>query len=297
MVLFAVIDVVVCLLGGDHRLSLRHRGVAIFAELVAISQTTHPGHTQRSHLMTADVDKTDAPVTRRCGADPPPVGSRRRRGDSGRGGSAESHRIPADGPAARCDRRGRRRHRRRAALAEPALAQQGLLSGNGVLAAAATAVADLVYIEAFPTSPLILAPFNDQLPIPKALAAGAPTSDTAAGRSRPGPGVGQQNSLGNERHQIWPSQIGYPDPIVYKIDVLLAAALLHHLAGAADRHEGQAHGLVRRRRQYLCRPAPSAPCRPARSTASTAPSPGRGSTPNTASRRSSGSRTTWTRTR
>jgi hypothetical protein len=37
----------------------------------------------------------------------------------------------------------------------------------------------------------------------------------------PGPGVGQQNSFGNETHQLWPSAIGFPDPIVYKIDLLV----------------------------------------------------------------------------
>jgi FtsP/CotA-like multicopper oxidase with cupredoxin domain len=67
---------------------------------------------------------------------------------------------------------------------------------------------------------LILSPFNDPLPIPKALAP-VPKSDYSSWAKPPGPGVGQQNSLGNERHQIWPSQIGYPDPIVYKIDILL----------------------------------------------------------------------------
>jgi hypothetical protein len=35
------------------------------------------------------------------------------------------------------------------------------------------------------------------------------------------PGPGQQNSLRNEQHQIWPSRIGYPDPIVYKINVMV----------------------------------------------------------------------------
>ena len=38
------------------------------------------------------------------------------------------------------------------------------------------------------------------------------------GERRRVPGRGQQNSLGNQQHQIWPSQVGYPDPIVYKID-------------------------------------------------------------------------------
>src|ERR671920_833191 len=71
-------------------------------------------------------------------------------------------------------------------------------------------------IEEFPTSPLILAPFTDELPIPKALRPSQPSAFSPA----PGPGIGQQNSMKNERHQIWPSQIGYPDPIVYKLDLL-----------------------------------------------------------------------------
>ena len=37
----------------------------------------------------------------------------------------------------------------------------------------------------------------------------------------PGPGLGQQNSFRNETHQIWPSSIGFPDPIVYKFDLLV----------------------------------------------------------------------------
>ena len=75
-----------------------------------------------------------------------------------------------------------------------------------------------VYIEVFPTSPLILLPFTDALPIPKALAP-VPASTYSAWPHPPGPGPGQQNSLRNERHQIWPNQIGFPDPIVYKIDL------------------------------------------------------------------------------
>ena len=35
----------------------------------------------------------------------------------------------------------------------------------------------------------------------------------------PGPGEGQQNSLRNDRHQKWVDEIGFPDPIVYKIDL------------------------------------------------------------------------------
>ncbi len=103
----------------------------------------------------------------------------------------------------------------------PFLAQRGLLTADGAFAATSAVLGDtLFYIEKFPTSPLILAPFSDPLPIPKALAP-VPKSVYSAWPKPPGPGQGQQNSLGNERHQIWPSQIGYPDPIVYKIDVQL----------------------------------------------------------------------------
>ncbi|WP_395398860.1 multicopper oxidase family protein [Arthrobacter sp. UC242_113] len=105
--------------------------------------------------------------------------------------------------------------------AGPMLAQRGLLSPDGAFAATSTALSDeLFYIEKYPTSPLILTPFRDALPIPKALAP-VPKSVYSAWKNPPGPGPGQQNSLRNEQHQIWPSKVGYPDPIVYKIDVLL----------------------------------------------------------------------------
>ncbi len=116
------------------------------------------------------------------------------------------------------------------AVAEPYLAQQGVLSSDGVFAAAATALADLVYIEAFPTSPLILKPFTDPLLVPKALRP-VPESELETWSQRPSGGPGQQNgyrgtdplrTLNNETHQIWPSQIGYPEPIVYKIDHLVS---------------------------------------------------------------------------
>ncbi len=107
-------------------------------------------------------------------------------------------------------------------VVEPLLAQKGLLSGDGFFAAAATALTDLVYIEAFPTSPLIMTPFQDRLNVPTALRPCA-RSEYSSWAKPPGPGQGQQNSLGNERHQIWPSQIGYPDPIVYKLDLLVRA--------------------------------------------------------------------------
>jgi FtsP/CotA-like multicopper oxidase with cupredoxin domain len=104
-------------------------------------------------------------------------------------------------------------------LMQPSLQQRGLLSPDGVFGAASTAIADSLYIEAFPVSPLILNPFTDALVIPQALRPLSP-ADVAALDPPPGPGVGQQNSFGDETHQLWPDAIGFPDPIVYKIDVL-----------------------------------------------------------------------------
>jgi FtsP/CotA-like multicopper oxidase with cupredoxin domain len=109
----------------------------------------------------------------------------------------------------------------------PFLAQRGLLSADGAFAATSTVLGDgLFYIEAFPTSPLILSPFSDALPVPKALVP-VPKSVFSAWKNPPGPGPGQQNSLRNERHQLWPSEIPrnlggpYPDPIVYLIKDLV----------------------------------------------------------------------------
>ena len=98
----------------------------------------------------------------------------------------------------------------------PDLRRRGLFSKDGLFDAASIAFADSIYIEAFPTSPLILSPFTDLLPIPKALAP-IPATEYAGWSSPPGPGLGQQNSIGNERHQLWSSGIGSPDPLVYRI--------------------------------------------------------------------------------
>ena len=92
------------------------------------------------------------------------------------------------------------------------------LAGSKLLNAISTAGAGGPYTEVYPVSPLILSPFVDELPIPKALAP-IPKSDVDVWRNPPGSGSGQQNSFGNETHQIWPSKIGYPDPLVYKIDL------------------------------------------------------------------------------
>src|SRR5919201_1474164 len=101
----------------------------------------------------------------------------------------------------------------------PFRVQLGTGASRGI-EALAQAVTDLLYIESFPTSPLILNPFTDPLPIPKALAP-VPTSVVSTWAKPPGPGQGQQDSDG-ATHQVWPSKIGYPDPIVYQIKVQVA---------------------------------------------------------------------------
>lgn len=104
----------------------------------------------------------------------------------------------------------------------PGLAQRGLLTPDGAFAATSTALGDIIfYTEAFPTSPLVMEPFRDRLPVPRALRP-VPASEYLDWSKPPGPAWGEQNSLRNEQHQRWPGSIGYPDPIVYKIDLVVA---------------------------------------------------------------------------
>jgi hypothetical protein len=108
-------------------------------------------------------------------------------------------------------------------LSAPYLSRKGWLSGDGAIAAVSTAVGDgLFYTEVYPTSPLILSPFTDKLNIPKALAPVKASDMTGPDWTyKPGKNAGEQNSLRNERHQKWSSDVGSPDPIVYKIDLLV----------------------------------------------------------------------------
>jgi FtsP/CotA-like multicopper oxidase with cupredoxin domain len=77
-----------------------------------------------------------------------------------------------------------------------------------------------VYDDDMPTSPLILDPFRDPLPIPRALAP-VPRSVVATWKSPPGNGAGQQDSFA-KTHQLWPGALGYPEPIVYQVRLQLA---------------------------------------------------------------------------
>src|SRR3954447_14761728 len=86
-----------------------------------------------------------------------------------------------------------------------------------------------IYLEAFPTSPLILSPFNDPLPVPKALRP-VPKSDVDAWSSPPGPDNQDfVHGTTSFKHQLWPGQgvtADYPwattTPDVYQIKVQVA---------------------------------------------------------------------------
>jgi FtsP/CotA-like multicopper oxidase with cupredoxin domain len=77
-------------------------------------------------------------------------------------------------------------------------------------------------IEAFPVSPLILGPFKDPMPIPRAVRP-VPPADVARWVNPPGPGAGRQDCDGGT-HQAWPgmtkasipSLASMPQPIVYR---------------------------------------------------------------------------------
>ena len=73
-------------------------------------------------------------------------------------------------------------------LMQPSLTTRGLMNPDGVFGAASIALADAIYIEAFPTSPLILNPFADPLPIPPAA---TPLTPAVAWYMRAYPSSGQ----------------------------------------------------------------------------------------------------------
>jgi FtsP/CotA-like multicopper oxidase with cupredoxin domain len=69
------------------------------------------------------------------------------------------------------------------------------------------------FLELYPTSPLILNPFTDPLPVPKALAP-VPYSEVGTWGTPPGPQ--NQDSTGKP-HQYWPTSYGLRPPRIYRI--------------------------------------------------------------------------------
>src|SRR4029079_2197932 len=82
----------------------------------------------------------------------------------------------------------------------PELRRKGLYSANGVFDATSIALAGGIYDEVFPTSPLILSPFQDPLTVPKSFRP-VPKDSFTNWANPPGPGYGQQSSYGNQAHQ------------------------------------------------------------------------------------------------
>ena len=101
----------------------------------------------------------------------------------------------------------------------PYLSSRGLLTPDGAFAATSGVLEESIfYTEKFPVSPLIMSPFTDPLPVPKAMRP-VPFSEFSTWEYPPGPGEGQQNSLRNDTHQKWTTAIGSPDPLVYLIEL------------------------------------------------------------------------------
>src|SRR3954452_15423393 len=96
------------------------------------------------------------------------------------------------------------------------LTASGLAVSSGVGASGGGAL----YIEAFPTSPLILRPFGEPLPIPEALAR-VPKAVVDRWESPPGPDNQDfMEGAAPHTHQLWPGSApvaDYPLPLVYRI--------------------------------------------------------------------------------
>jgi FtsP/CotA-like multicopper oxidase with cupredoxin domain len=109
----------------------------------------------------------------------------------------------------------------------PHLQQQGLASADGVFGAASIELADSLYTEAFPTSPVVLTPFTDALPIPEVL---QPSSGL------PEAGKAKQSNLKDKNgsyqaHQCWSDDAeimasnggkAYPEPVQYHLPIKIA---------------------------------------------------------------------------
>ena len=83
-----------------------------------------------------------------------------------------------------------------------------------------------LYQEIFPASPRILEPFKDDLPVPLPMKPSNPNDWTkpahwSGGSSWERPSPSRQD-CDYASHQVWPSQIGYPDPVYYRIQLKVA---------------------------------------------------------------------------
>jgi FtsP/CotA-like multicopper oxidase with cupredoxin domain len=103
-----------------------------------------------------------------------------------------------------------------------ALSASGLAVSSGLAQGGA---GGSLYIEAFPTSPLILSPFNEALPIPKAA---APIAKSVVDTWVSPPGPDNQDFVKGAapfKHQLWPGTApvaDFPLPLVYRINLEVA---------------------------------------------------------------------------
>ena len=95
----------------------------------------------------------------------------------------------------------------------------------------------LFYTEVFPISPLILTPFSDQLPVPKAL---RPSADFSTWAEPPGPGRGPAELASATSGTRSGPAIGDARPARLQDRPAGPAARLHHLRGAAIDKNGRA---------------------------------------------------------
>ena len=107
------------------------------------------------------------------------------------------------------------------------LSRRQLLKSGAAAGAAASVAAAIpgkaraaIYTEAYPTSPLILDPFTEPLPVPAA------TRPVGPGHPSAGLGLDPANhdSLGGRPHQVIPSQLPAPynkDPLIYHLKLQL----------------------------------------------------------------------------
>src|SRR4051794_28113897 len=99
------------------------------------------------------------------------------------------------------------------------------LTASGLAISSGQGASGDLYIEAFPTSPLILNPFHDPLPIPKAL---PPVPKAAVDGWPSPPGPDNKDFVKGAppfKHQLWPGTaplMDFPLPLVYQIKLQVA---------------------------------------------------------------------------
>jgi len=97
-----------------------------------------------------------------------------------------------------------------------------MLTASGLAVSSGVSSGGGLYIEAFPTSPLILRPFDEPLPVPAAMGP-VPKADVDSWESPPDP-ANQDFVKGAapHTHQLWPGKApvaGFPLPLVYRVDL------------------------------------------------------------------------------